>query len=125
MRITSQTVAVFPELASLTRKAATGAKGKYCLGAGEYSDASPLEYARPSALLLPRITDAATSSLEPVPPCDAALHTLPENMPFHDSAVGRSNFALLARLFQTTPAYRVRMGRDMQSIEPSVSRIIG
>ncbi len=111
------TLARFPELAPLN--AAPERREKVIFAAeSSYPDVW-IDSAPPAAIFFPQIESRPHHALEPLPAPEALQLILPHAIEQWDREMIPAHLALLARLTQTVPAYRLRLGPDTSTI-PSV-----
>ena len=108
------TLSRFPELAALLPAANPSEKTLFAAEA-IYPDVW-LEAAAAGALVFPQIEARATHALERLPLPEALALILPHAIEQWDRPMIPGHLALLNRLVQTTPAYRLRLGPDTSTL---------
>lgn len=101
------TLARFPELAGLAPKHSR--RQKTLFAAESIYPGVWLEAAAPGALLFPRIEPRAEHALERLAPPEALRQILPHAIEQWDRAAIPAHLAVLNRLVQSAPAYRLRL----------------
>lgn len=108
------TLARFPELGGLA--ADSSVRQKTLFAAEAVYPNVWLEDAPPGALLFPRIEPRAEHALERLAPVDALRLILPHAIEQWDRAAIPDHLALLNQLVQRTPAYRLRLAPNTDSL---------
>lgn len=108
------TLARFTELAGLAADPAVRRKTLFAAEA-VYRDVW-LEAAPPGAILFPRIEARAEHALERLAPPDALRQILPHAIEQWDRAAIPAHLALLNQLVQSTPAYRLRLAPNTDTL---------
>ena len=108
------TLARFSELGSLILLAPVREKTIFAAEA-VYPDVW-LSATSAGVLLFPQIENRPEHALEPLSPPEALQLILPHAIEQWDRAMIPSHLALLTQLIQTTPAYRLRLGPDTDTL---------
>ena len=77
--------------------------------------------ARPAAILFPQIEPRADHLLEPLSQPEALRMLLPHAIEQWDREMIPAHLALLKRLVETTPAFRLRLGPDVSALAEGVA----
>ena len=116
------TLARFPELAGLAPE--TNQRQKTLFAAEAVYPHVWLENAPPGALLFPRIEARAEHALERLAPPDALRQILPHAIEQWDRAAIPAHLALLNQLIQATPAYRLRLAPNTDTLPAIIASAI-
>ena len=116
------TLARFPELAGLA--AEPGERQKTLFAAEAVYPDVWLEDAPPGALLFPRIEPRAEHALERLAPVEALRQILPHAIEQWDRAAIPDHLALLNQLVQSTPAYRLRLAPNTDTLPDIIASAI-
>ena len=111
-------------LASAAAPAAPGAARKTLFAAEAVYPQVWLEAAPAGALVLPHIEPRAEHALERLPAPEALQLILPHAIEQWDRAMIPNHLALLTRLVQATPAYRLRLAPDVQTLPALLSTVL-
>lgn len=117
LHVTETTLAWFPELAPHASPAAS-ARGKRLVLIDEvYPGCVALE-GQVSLLLAPRVTDEPHSSLTPLGKAQLLSEMLPYSLDLVDTTTGspQQQLEFLAALVESTPTYRLNLGRDWRRL---------
>jgi hypothetical protein len=104
----------FPELAGLAPAEAVREKTMFAAEA-MYPDVW-IEAASAGAIVFPQIESRSSHALEHLPPPQALQIILPHAIEQWDKPMIPGHLALLTRLVQATPAYRLRLGSDTSTL---------
>jgi hypothetical protein len=110
------TLARFPELAGMASAAAAPLREKTLFAAEAVYPDVWLESAPAGAVVFPRIEPRAEHALERLAPAAALAELLPHAIEQWDRPMIAPHLALLNKLIQTTPAYRLLLGPDSGTI---------
>lgn len=108
------TLARFPELAGLAHP--TGVREKTLFAAESIYPDVWVDSAPPAGIFFPQIESRADHALERLPAPEALRLLLPHAIEQWDREMIPAHLALLNQLVQAIPAYRLRLGPDMDSI---------
>jgi hypothetical protein len=111
------TLARFPELAAFNTSPQVREKVLFAAEAaypGAWAERAPA-----GAIIFPHIEARAAHALEPLPPAEALRLILPHAIEQWDRAMIPAHLALLNRLIQSAPAYRLRLAPEIMTL-PSV-----
>jgi hypothetical protein len=108
------TLARFPELAAANTAPAVREKVLFAAEAA-YPNVWA-ETAPAGAILFPQIEPREYHALEPLPPAEALRLILPHAIEQWDKAMIPAHLALLNRLVQAAPAYRLRLGPNITDL---------
>jgi hypothetical protein len=110
--VTEHTVARIPELGHLAGTALLPGREKYSFRVEDVFGVTPLPGCRPSVLLAPQVVDGPASELEPLAPSEALMALLP-NVLLTDPVASQAHLDMLARLVESVPCLRFRVGSDL------------
>ncbi len=111
------TVAMFPELAYLSRTMMPPARAKHAVRVEELFGVSPQLQCRPVALIVPDIAAREHSSLVALAPSEL-IRELAPNVLLTDAASSRQHLGVLAELSRCVPTHRLVAGSDLdQAVE--------
>jgi hypothetical protein len=82
------------------------------------------ESARPAAIFFPHIEPRADHALEPLPAPIALQMILPHAVEQWDREMIPAHLALLNQLIQSTPAYRLRLGPNINTIPATLASVL-
>jgi hypothetical protein len=122
-RVTEPTVALFPELQTARTWCAPGAQ-KQSFKVHEVYGGAVARSCRPALVLLPRFADATRCHAEPVSRGEALRTLLPCAMLVTDRAASERQFAALAALANSSHAYRLVLGRDVEALPDLVTSLL-
>lgn len=122
--VTDQSVAFFPELSRAASTLESGfRKKRFC--AETLYPGSTADTVRPSLILFPNISVEPTSRVEALSKAQALQALLPHSLLCFDREISACRFELLARLVETTAAYRLHFGRDVLDLPRLVDQLLG
>jgi hypothetical protein len=121
--VTEQTVQFFEELRQANGKLHSGVRKQYFYVEELFSDAEA-DSCHPAAILFPRVVDAPTSRLEPLPKGRALEELMRQGMLVLDREVARRQFHSFSRLIAQTPCYRLHFGEDFLALPDLVGRLL-
>jgi hypothetical protein len=122
--VTATTAGFFPELRDLVNTRRPDGWPKWSLRAEEVFRTQIAWSCEPVALVFPRIGDAQSSHLEPMPGSEALLEMLP-NVLLTQPAACQLHIGVLARLAHETPCYRLTTGRDFDALPERLGALLG
>ena len=123
IKCTPHTVSLLPDLHSMFTVTPPDISGKFRLYPLQNGHGAAAQ-AAPAMLLLPTVAADEETTLMPIDRVDAALHCIPENTLLSNTALSRRHFNVLAQLIQHTACYRVRLGKNMDSIGQQVRDVL-
>jgi hypothetical protein len=115
LHVTDQTLAWFPELAPHVSPAASARGKRLVMIDAVYPGCVTLE-SQVSLILVPQITGEARSSVAHVSKAKLLSDMLPYSLDLADGATAGQQLAFLAELLETTPTFRLNLGRDWQQL---------
>jgi hypothetical protein len=121
--VTEQTVQFFEELRQANGKLHPGVRKQYFYAEELFPD-SEADSCRPAVILFPRVVDAPTSHLEPLPRGRALEELMRQGMLVLDREVARRQFHSFSRLIAQTPCYRLHFGEDFLALPQLVGRLL-
>ncbi len=110
--LTDQTVAFFPELASLLDASRPAGWRKRQVRAEELYGAPVVWECRPAALVFPRVSGERASVLTPLSPGEALLELAP-NVLLTEARSSQAHLDILAELVERSDCYRLATGTDL------------
>jgi hypothetical protein len=109
-------VRFFPELRDLIDQPKSPIRNKGQISAERTRAGSIVRECRPAAVVFPRITQSAHSTLEPMADDEALLELAP-NVLLTEAASAQSNLDALAELVRVTNCYRLNTGLDVAAVD--------
>jgi hypothetical protein len=121
--VTESTVALIPELASLAGRPLRPGRDKHGFRVDEVFDRTPVAATRPVALVFPSVDRNRTPTLESLP-AGEALFELTPNVLLTDPAAAQAHLDMLAHLVETTPAFTLHSGADLDAATALLADLI-
>ena len=113
--VSDQTIGFFPELHFLRNVPKSVAWAKKSVRADEVYGAELVREARPGAIVIPKISGEAKSTIRPIV-ADEALLEIVSNVLLTEVSSCQSHLDILTELVRQTPCYRLETGRDFDCI---------
>ena len=121
--VTEHTVARIPELGYLDGSPLLPGRDKYGFRVEDVFGITPLTGCRPAVLLAPQVVRGPGSELEPLAPSEALMALLP-NVLLTDPAASQAHLDMLARLVESVPCMRFRVGSDLEAAAACVTDLV-
>ena len=122
VNVTRTTAGFYPELQHLAQGLENGEKRSFAIE----SVYGPIvrRRARVALLLFPHVGDRGQSAVTRLSEADALTELLPQGLDAWDKATLPAHFAVLAALAEAAPAYRLRLGRDLEALPALVGALL-
>jgi hypothetical protein len=121
VNVFDDTIRLFPEL---QRLADEHSAYKHGFLIEDVYPSSVVESAPARVLIFPEVAETDKSILEYVPRREALVKLLPHSLDGWDKKVLSDNFSVLSRLVETTTAYKLYLGRDLDRLPQMVSELL-
>jgi hypothetical protein len=113
--VSDHTISFFPELDFLRSVPKSVAWAKASVRADEVYGSVSVREARPGAIVIPKISGKAKSTIRPID-ADDALREIVSNVLLTEARSCQSHLDILTQLVRQTPCYRLETGRDFDCI---------
>ena len=123
-RLTPPQLANFPHLARFAEPSHDLNNDKPLIFVGEAFPKQMKRQAQICAIALPRVVNAATSSIQPASRAEALRQLAPSSIVLMPRDQTQRGFDHLVQLAERTPAYWLDLGRDLESIPNCVDEIL-
>jgi hypothetical protein len=120
-----ETLARFPELRALMPETTAGERRKTLFAAESVYPGVWIDRARAGALVFPQIEARAEHALEPLAAPEALRRLLPNAVEQWDREMIPAHLALLRKLVEATPAFRLRLGPEVEAIPAVLASALG
>jgi hypothetical protein len=121
--VTEHTASFFPELQPLLARPKRPGWPKWAFRAESVFDTQVAWTCTPAALVFPSIAATHTSRLEPIGAREALMDIAP-NVLLTEPGACQEHLAILARLANETPCYRLSTGRDFDALPDLLGQLV-